>query len=402
MRIGFISTYPPIECGIATYTAALNDQLKAEKLETFVISPMGAQGRNVFPVFPPGSAAFAPDTFAVSIRMTPDVMHMQHEYGLYGAQKGVEAIDLLLRYRLSGVPVVTTLHTVYAELNEEERLLLKYIVQESAAVIVHEEFQKEALCREFGAQEKIHVIEHGIRVVKPIADAKKKLGLSGHKVILLSGYFRPTKGFHKIVDLFPKIAEQDADAVLVVAGKARNIEFDDYRQQLFAQLNRSPYADRIHVLYGQFPQYTFDTILSAADVVVLPYEKGAQSGILSHSLAHLKPVVVSDLQAFRSLIGRSGGGLICSDDADYPALILKLLNDPQRCRKYQQNIRRYVREQASWKHIARVHMKVYRSVMTAPTPKARYVYLPEPEDRKQKTENSSDLHPAEESSNEAA
>lgn len=402
MRIGFLSTYPPIECGIATYTAALNAKLKAEKLETFIISPVGAQGDNVFPVFAPGSAAFAPDVFAVSTRMTPDVMHMQHEYGLYGAQKGVEAIDLLLRYRLSGLPVVTTLHTVYSELNEGERLLLKYIVQESAAVIVHEEFQKEALCREFGEQEKIHVIEHGIREVEPIADAKQKLGLSGHKVILLSGYFRPSKGFHKIVDLFPKIAEQDSDVVLVVAGKARNIEFDDYRKKLFARLNRSRFADRIHVLHGQFPQYTFDTILSAADVVVLPYEKGAQSGILSHCLAHLRPVVVSDLPAFRSLIERSGGGLICSDDAGYPALILKLLNNPQICRKYQQNIRKYVREKASWKQIARVHMEVYSSVISAPTPKARYIYLPEPEDRGQKAGNRSGLHHHEESSNEAA
>ena len=402
MRIGFLSTYPPIECGIATYTAALNDELTAERIETFVVSPVGAQGRNVFPVFPPGSAAFAPDVFAVSIRMTPDVMHIQHEYGLYGPQKGIEAIDLLLRYRLSGLPVVTTLHTVYSQLSAEERLLLKYIVQESAAVIVHEEFQKEALCREFGGQQKIHVIEHGIREVEPIADAKEKLGLAGHKVILLSGYFRPSKGFHKIIDLFPEIAKQDPDVALVVAGKARNIEFDDYRKELFARLNQSPYADRIHVLYGQFPQYTFDTILSAADVVVLPYEKGAQSGILSHCLAHLRPVVVSDLPAFRNLIERSGGGLICSDDSEYPALILKLLNDPELCRTIQEKIRNYVRRQASWNRIAKVHMELYRSVIPAPTPKARYIYLPEPVNRDQETGNRSDLQHDEEPSNEAA
>jgi glycosyltransferase involved in cell wall biosynthesis len=197
---------------------------------------------------------------------------------------------------------------------------------------------------------------------------------------MLCGYFRPTKGFHKIIDIFPKICKKDKDAILVVAGKTRNIEFDDYRRQLFIQLNNSPVADRIRIFRGQFPQYTFDTILSASDVVVLPYEKGAQSGMMAQCFAMNRPVIASNLLAFRNLIERSGGGLICKDDDGYVDNILKMLNDHKLQEEMKENIRSYVKNQAGWTHIARKHIKVYQNVVTVPYGKARYVYFPEPED----------------------
>lgn len=380
MRIGFISTYPPIECGIATYTASLNEALRRQQNETFVISHFGAQGKGVFPVCQPGSPSLITDVYNTSIRMTPDVIHIQHEYGLYGSQKGVKAVELILRYRLVGVPVVTTLHTVSNDLAEAECLILKYIVNESSAIIVHEEYQRETLIKYLGPSDKIHVVEHGVREASPVPDAKEKLELKGKKVIMLCGYFRPTKGFDKIIDLFPRICGKDKDVILVVAGKTRNIEFDEYRRQLFTRLNNSPVADRIRIFRGQFPQYTFDTILSASDVVVLPYEKGGQSGMMAQCFAMNRPVIASDLPAFRNLVERSGGGLICKDDEDYVDNILKVLNDYKLQEEMKENIRNYIIKQAGWTHIARKHIEVYQKVVTVPYGKARYIYFTEPED----------------------
>ena len=382
MRIGFVSTYPPIECGIATYTQYLNTALRESGNETFVISEYGAQGQAVFPVFHHGSASFATDVFNTSTRMTPDLVHIQHEYGLYGAQRGVSVIELILRYRMAGIPVVVTLHTLYEDLKPDEHMILKHMIDECGAVIVHEDYQKDTLLRYFGAmphaEQKTHVIEHGVRELAPMPDAKQKLELEGKKVILLCGYFRPSKGFHKIIDIFPQICEEVPDAVLVVAGKTRNIEFDEYRRELFTKLNESPVADSITILRGQFPQHTFDTIIAAADVVVLPYEVGAQSGMMAQCFAQGVPVVTSGLPAFRRLLERSGGGRVAESDADYKGLIVQLLRDEALRSDLGANIRAYIEKQAGWSSIAEAHTKVYRSVVTTPYGKARYVYFPEP------------------------
>ena len=382
MRVGFLSTYPPIECGIATYTQYLSSALREDGNEVFVISQYGAEGKNVFPIYQTGSLSFASDVFTTSTRMTPDVMHIQHEYGLYGTQRGVAIIDLIIRYRLAGIPVAITLHTVYESLKREEEIILKTILSESSAVIVHEGYQKETLVNAFKGtivdiDRKVHVIEHGVRELPPIHDAKKKLELEGKKVILLCGYFRPSKGFHKIVNIFPEICEKEEDAVLVVAGKIRNIEYDDYRRELFTNLNESPVANRITILRGQFPQHTFDTIIAAADVVVLPYEVGAQSGMLAQCFAQGVPVVTSNLPAFKLLLDRSGGGLTASSDADYQKCILDILCDDALNTRLRNNISNYISNEAGWSNITKLHCDVYHSIVTTPYGKAKYVYFPE-------------------------
>ena len=96
MRIGFVSTYPPIECGVAAYTSYLNEALKKIGNETFVVSPLGAQGEGVFPVYRPESTSMPTQIYDISAEFTPDIMHIQHEFGLYGPQRGVQIIGLIV------------------------------------------------------------------------------------------------------------------------------------------------------------------------------------------------------------------------------------------------------------------------------------------------------------------
>ena len=377
MRIGFLSTYPPAECGIATYTQYLRQALDPAEHESFVICQSGGAGEGVFPLWHPGQR-FSENVFGTATRMTPDLMHIQHEYGLFGSQHGVEIVDLLLRLRLAEVPAVVTLHTVYETITDAQRMVLRHVLEDAAAVIVHEEYQKETLDREFGRPEKVHVIEHGIREARPVPDAKRRLGLEGKKVVLMCGYFRKSKGFDEALRFFPEVAEQCDDAVLVMAGKIRGTEAKDVQAELYAALDESPFADRVRYFRGQFPQYTLDALLSAADCVVLPYRAGAQSGMLSQCLAFGAPVVASGLRAFSDVLERTGGGLVCTHAEEYGSAIARVLTEPDLADDLRRSARRYIRQTGGWSRIAERHLEVYEPLVSPAGARGEYAFIPEP------------------------
>ncbi len=376
MRIGFISSFPPVECGIATYAQFLTEALRELHQDVYIVSHIGGVGKQVFPVFDYEDEDLAHKAFSTMIRFTPDVVHIQHEFGLYGKFYGMQIIPLILRFRLTGIPVVTTLHTIYRQMEEAHRILLQNIISNSNEVIVHEHFQKEILLQNIAgmAAEHIHVIEHGAREAEPVPDAKQKLGLpTDRKIILLIGYFRPSKNFELIVRLMPEIIKRTPEAILVIAGKVRGQEYRDYRAMLFKMIENSPVKDHIFVIRGQLKQDVFDTILSAADVVVLPYKINSQSGILAHSLAFARPVVVSESGSMKEVMKRSGAGMVSRNEKDYVQNITRILQDEKLARQFSLNAIKYVKNRISWTLVAKRHLHIYQGLLEEPMLESRTI-----------------------------
>ncbi len=378
MRIGMISSYPPIECGIATYSEYLTQALRKKQNDVYIVSHVGGSGDQVFNAFDYDDGDLAHKAYSTMVRFTPDVVHVQHEFGLFGKFYGVSVVPLILQFRLTSIPVVTTLHTVYHNPDEKHRLILQSILLHSNKIIVHEDYQKEELIRlmPFDVSDKIHVIEHGARELEPVPEARKKLQLpEDKKIILLIGYFRPSKNFELIVELMPEILKRYPNALLVLAGKIRGNEHIEYRTKLFNMIEQSPVKDHIYLIRGQLKQETFDTILSAADVVVLPYKMNSQSGIMAHSLALARPIVASDSGAMKRILERSGAGLICKDSHEFVDKIVSVLSDEAQAKKMSENARKYVRENIGWSLVADKHLKIYQSLIDKPILESRIIWV---------------------------
>ena len=377
MRIAHISTYPPIECGIATYTQFLVDAMEKTANEIYIISQYGASGKNVAPAYDPTDGDLVSKIYSMTIKFTPDVIHFQHEFGLYGELNGIAILDLINRFRGAGVPTIATLHTVVPDPTFRCKMIVEEMCRCLSSVIVHEESHFDLLVSHYGADpSKVNVIPHGARTLKPIKDAKKKLQLEGLKTLLLVGYFRPTKCFDRIVDIFPAILEKSPDACLVISGKLRMLEYSEYRELLFDKIDLCPAKHRIQVLRGQFPQKTFDTIISAGDVLLFPYSAGAQSGVMAHSLAFGKPVVTSDLPAFKNIVEKSGAGFFAGTDDEYVEKISTLLNDDEKYKTCSENALKYVNETISWDIVVEKTLAVYKK-FDLDLPQTRYVYMDE-------------------------
>jgi glycosyltransferase involved in cell wall biosynthesis len=378
MRIVFVSTYPPIECGIGTYTSFLVEALERTPSELHIVSQYGAEGRHVYPSYDPNDYGIARKIFSVTNRVTPDLVHIQHEFGLYGELDGIAVLELIYRIKSTTTPVIATFHTVQSEPEFRRELILRTMCRELDGIIVHEEEHINILRSVFDTDPaKIFLIPHGARVMDPIPDARKKLGLEDRKVILLTGYLWHTKCFEKIVDLFPRIVEKVPDAWLVLSSRPRMLEFNTYRRMLLEKINNSPARDRIEVFRGQFPQKTFDTILSASDIMVLPYTAGAQSGTMAHAMTFGKPLVTSNLAAFVDTLEKSGAGFYAETDDEYVDRIVTLLTDPEVYKRFSRNALIYAKENISWDIVARKTIKVYKQFDRKPECRSRYIFVGE-------------------------
>ncbi|NOU58253.1 glycosyltransferase [Marinifilum caeruleilacunae] len=376
MRITYVSTYPPTECGIATYTQYLSNSVANYGKEIRVLAQIGAKGNHVFETYAPHDKDIAAKLFFHVERHSPDIVHVEHEFGLFGDQRGVQIVEFLIRCQLADTPVVVTLHTVFEDLKYEEKNILQHILNFSTAIVVHESFQKEILLQTYECPKPIVVIPHGVREVERVKHAKNLLGLEGKQVLLLAGYMRSTKNFEKIIKLMPQLIERNKDLVLLMASRTRINEHSMYKEKLYREIDQMGLKEHVKILYGKFPQYTLDTILSAADVMALPYSKGAQSGVLAQAAAMLLPVVTSELMSFKNWINEVRGGFYASSDDEYVSHISHLLQDDDLRTEFQNNIREN-NKKISWTNIASRHIKLYRNLLKSPVAGAQFYFRSE-------------------------
>lgn len=109
--------------------------------------------------------------------------------------------------------------------------------------------------------------------------AKQQLKLSGRQVILFFGYIKPYKGLDLLIDAFFELKKQQKNIHLLIVGEVYGddkIYYDILRKyDLEADttfINRYVSDDEIELYF------------KAADILVLPYKQGTQSGVLQ--IAH--------------------------------------------------------------------------------------------------------------------
>ena len=360
MRFGVFSTYPPIQCGIATYSSFLIEELKKLENVVYVVSEYGAEGENVHTVYNSQDPDLAHKIFQTMIKFNPDIVHIQHEFGLFGPHRGVNVLPLIYMFKLSRIPVVATFHTIYENFTYDSRIIIEAVIRASDAIIVHEDYQKESIFKNIARFDNIFVIPHGVRKVNFIKDAKHKIGAQGRKTILLLGYFRPGKNFEQIIKIMPRIKKQVPGALLIVAGDNRMNECSEYTDKIVEMIKNSAAADSIKYIKGEFSKDTLDTIICSADVAVLPYKISSQSGIMAHLLAFGIPLVTSGIRVFEETFKKAKCGFMSLTDENYVENIVKILTDNNLKNKLSSAALKLVNKQLLWEITGKKTVEIYQ------------------------------------------
>ena len=378
MKIAWISSWPPRPCGIATYSMELVEALRASGSEVHIVchTDGGSPGeRQVYPVIDTGQVGWDERLYSVVGKINPDVVHIQHEYGLYQTHNDHAAglFRPLFRWKVEEKYVcVVTYHSVCRNLSDPIAWYMDLMQRLVDAGIVHELYQWAYLPGNIGrAVDNVYVIPHGTKVDITFSkgDAKRSLGLSGKKVIGMIGWFTSTKGFHRVIEMWDKLTQElDPDTVLVVAGEARRDDplQKEYRQKLLSLAERCREQKGIRLLLKSFSTQEYDRVLASFDVMVMPYSFASQSGNLAHALALGVPIIATGLEGLKAEVEASGAGITVTPDSDEElarAMVTLINNDALR-ENYAQKATTYAREKISWPIVAGKHIRLYEKLLS--------------------------------------
>ena len=378
MKIAWLSSWPPRACGIATYSNELVSALRSEGNEVHIVCHPdgGADGeKNIYPVIDISRHGWDEDVYEAVKQIEPDVVHIQHEYGLYNTNKDNASALFrpLFRWKTEKRPAtVVTYHSVYAELNPMISSYMDVMQSLVEAGIVHAEYQWANLHANLGRViENIYIIPHGASERKPFPknDMKKRYGLAGKKIIGMLGWFTRTKGFHRVLAMWDEISSTiGSDTVIVLAGDARQGDPNQvsYKAELLDAVDKCRERDRIKVILGSFSSDEYEKILSSFDAMVMPYQFASQSGNLAHSFSLGVPVVVTALEGLKAEVEASGAGIAVppEDEAELKRAIISMMLDESLREQFSNRAMQYVRNSISWKLIAQKHIQVYNEART--------------------------------------
>jgi glycosyltransferase involved in cell wall biosynthesis len=321
-----LSTYPPTQCGLATFAAALVAHLPRPGDEVSVVrvldEPAPGPVRGVVHDLVAGSMASA--AAAAEILNSFDVVIVQHEYGIYGGADGQDVVALL---EALYVPTIVVLHTVLAQPTPRQRAILDAVIGAAGAVVTMTWTAKSRLVDSYGVPpEKVFVIPHGAADNRVTASSPPP---GTRPRVLTWGLLGPGKGIEHAIDAMAVLRGRGLQADYQVTGQThpRVLDRDGeaYRQALMARARDRKVADQVHFDARFLPAAALGKLISGADVVLLPYDSLEQvtSGVLIEAVAAGKPVVSTCFPHAVELLGGGAGLLVGRQD---PAGIARALH----------------------------------------------------------------------------
>lgn len=326
VRLGMLSTFPPTPCGIATFSAALVQHLRAVGVDVGVVRLVDVPQPQSVPVVhewvadAPGAAAAA-----AAALDTYDVAVLQHEYGIYPGTDGQDVLELLAQVH---VPVVTVLHTVLTRPTPNQHRVLAGVVAASSALVTMTTTARDRLVAGWGVDPAdVLVIPHGAEDNRPPAVARQP-ATDRPPTVLTWGLLSEGKGiewailalaelrtrmplptYHVVGQTHPRILEREGEA---------------YRDRLVALTREHGLTDTVRFDARYLSGPDLRAVVRAADVVLLPYDSSEQvtSGVLTEAVAACRPVVSTGFPHAVELLSGGAGLLVPRRD---PAAIAAAL-----------------------------------------------------------------------------
>jgi len=343
-EILILSSYPPRECGIATYSQDLISSINSKFSNSFSIKVCALETGDSKYLYPPEvkyslntSLPSDYEKMAFHINNDPDIkiVLIQHEFGFFHKQK--EAFQLLLTELKK--PVVVVFHTVLPHPEEKLKLQIQRIAAAVSSIIVMTHTSADILTSEYNIPEQmITVIAHGTHLVPHLSEKilKAKYGLDGRKVLTTFGLLSAGKGIETTIEALPAIVRQNPEVLFLVIGKTHpevvKNDAEVYREileQKVADLGLQKHVKFINK-YLELPELL--EYLQLTDIYVFttndPHQ--AVSGTFAYAMSCACPIISTPIPHAKEVLTEDTGIIFDFRNSKQLAeSVNKLLNDDE-------------------------------------------------------------------------
>ncbi len=325
-------------------------------------------------------------------RDKPDVIHIQHEFGMFGKPATMSLVPILYLFlKLLRVRIVSTIHTTIfpdslssdsiGELLPIASWIPKMVIEFglhivygsacrlSDSVIVHQRSHKVKLQRYYRiGDSKIAFIPHGVGRTEFLANEESLLRwtsiIGDRRAMLYFGYVSPRKGIDYLITAFQEFSKQRLGWVLILAGGISKEFYRPYFQHIKDVINHSGLSDRI-LMTGFVPEGDADALFRLCEFVVLPYTQiVGNASACNLAMGYWKPIIASNMSPFSEEIVDGRHGILCTPQDSHQILgaFEKLSADPELCTRISENLQG-LEASRDWERVADNSLKLYKSIL---------------------------------------
>lgn len=377
-EILFITSFPPRECGIATYSQDLISALDKQFVNSFKLKICAVECDDDLHTYENPDVKYKLNTSRadslkeISEKINADdkiaAVVLQHEFGFYA--ENIEAFNNFLTE--INKPVLVVFHTVLPHPDDVFKKNVQYIIDHVDGIIVMTNKASEILQRDYSVSnpEMISVIAHGTHLVPHLDkyDLKEKYNLQGRKVLSTFGLLNSGKDIETTLNALPHIISTSPEVVFLIIGKTHpkvvQREGERYRDMLKDKIDELKLNDHVIFINKYLPLDILLEYLQMTDIYLFTSKDPNQavSGTFSYALSCGCPVVSTPIPHAKEVLNDESGLLFDFGNSDQLAdAVNRILFDVKLRKRLILNGMHKITG-TSWENSAVAHAKCFESL----------------------------------------
>ena len=371
-KIVFLSTYPPTECGIATYTQDSINAIKEVYGDTIACEICElTKNRTVIPdrrlsLDPENSTDYAIAAKEINKDSSVKLVHIQHEFGLFGGEFGNYLLDFLTTIEK---PIVVTFHSVIPNPDKKLMAFVSILISYCKTVIVMTEASKRILIEQYNIDKNnIEYVPHGTHMVTYEAPnkIKERFNLEQRTVLSTFGLLSSGKSIETALKALPEIIKHQPNVLYLIIGKTHPNTIinnkDDYRTYLETLVRDLHIENHVSFINHYIEIEELLSYLKATDIYLFTSKDPNQavSGTFSYAMSCACPIVATAIPHTKEMLTSNAGILVNIGDSKQLAdATIKILSNSELCESMAIAAFEKTRT-SSWKNVALKQVNIYK------------------------------------------